>query len=284
MVALSVLRAATRMLVIFVLLSATLGSCEVSLIAQGIEAEELSAEALRQDIRFLQMLLTLEMTAHQRLKAAEAIEAFHQKREAITRLAEPPELLTALSAVRDSLLRGFPPTDAQRQAVEAAQPQDREALDQSFREAREEVLTALEGILSDEQKEQLRTLPLAGLANEILEMCLHSRELSPEEAAELRRHAFPEVREQLSFAAGAERQRVLDEFQNRIDGLAALAPEQLEQQRPELVSEIVSFLKTTLDRNGELSGERLRDQLWEWVTAPRRTRLLRDSAEAMGAP
>ena len=250
--------------------------------AQGIEDEELSAEVLQRDIRFLQMLIGLKLTPEQRAGAAKAIEGFDQKREAIEKLAQPPELLTALSAVREALLKGETPTAAMREAVEAARPRDEGSLDKTFGEARQEVLTALEAILTDEQEDQLRLLPLVGVAEDVIGMCMHSQELEGAEAQEMRLNAFPEVRDQLAFAAGDDAQRVLSDFQGLINRISALTPEQAEPQREQLIAQVVTLLKTTFDKNPEVSAERLRDQLWGWVTEPRVRALLRESAAAMG--
>ncbi|MBM3473237.1 MAG: hypothetical protein FJX75_08225 [Armatimonadetes bacterium] len=274
---------ATWMLAGLMTLGAILCPPRPAIHTQGIEEEELSAEVLQRDIHFLQMLMQLKLTGEQRASAAKAIEAFHQKREATLKLAEPPELLTALSAIREALLKGQAPTPAMREAVEAARPRDEGSLDKAFTEARQEVLTALESVLTDDQKEQLGILPLIGVAEEVIGMCLHSRELDTAEAREMRLNAFPEIRDQLAFAAGDGSQRVLGDFQSLINRISALTPEQVEPQREQLIAQIVTLLKTTFDKNPEMSAERLRDQLWGWVTEPRVHALLRGSAAAMGA-
>jgi hypothetical protein len=250
--------------------------------AQGIEDEELSAEVLQRDIHFLQMLMQLKLTGEQRASAAKAIEAFGQKRDATMKLAEPPELLAALSAIREALLKGEAPTPAMRESVEAARLRDGDSLDRAFAEARQEVLTALETILTDDQKEQLRILPLIGVAEDVIGMCLHSRDLEGAEAQQMRLSAFPEIRDQLAFAAGDDSERVLADFQSLVNRIAALTPEQVEPQRQQLIAQVVTLLKTTFDKNPDMSVERLRDQLWGWVTEPRVHSLLRDSAAAMG--
>ncbi len=251
--------------------------------AQGIEAEELSAETLRRDVRFLQMLSNLSVTAGQRAQAAAAIEAFQEKRAAAEKLSEPPELLTALSAVRAALLKGEAPTAAMREAVEAARPPDDGAVDRTLAEARSEALTALGAVLTDQQKEQLGILPLIGVAEDVIAMCMESRRAPDEEAQAMRLRDFGEVRDQLASAAGDDADRVLGDFQSLINRIAALSPEQVEPQRQQLVGQIVTLLKTTFDKQPDLAAERLGDQLWGWLAEPRVGELFRESAEAMGA-
>ncbi|MBM3498434.1 MAG: hypothetical protein FJX74_07150 [Armatimonadetes bacterium] len=275
-------RLVTGSLVAVALVAATFALRPV-LRAQGIEDEELSAETLRRDIRFLQMLARLGMTAEQRGQAATAIEAARQKREAARQLAEPPELLTALATVQQALLRGEEPTDAMREAVEAAQPPDDGVLDRAYEEARTEAVGALRGLLTGEQREQLAILPLIGLAEEIIGMCMASRQAPAEEGQEMRLHAFGEVRDQLAFTAGPDADRALSDFQGLINRIAALAPEQAEEQREQLVAQLVTLMKTTFERNPGFVEERLGDQLWGWVTEPRVGELFRRSGEAMGA-
>jgi hypothetical protein len=113
-------------------------------------------------------------------------------------------------------------------------------------------------------------------------MCLHSRDLEGAEAQQMRLSAFPEIRDQLAFAAGDDSERVLADFQSLVNRIAALTPEQVEPQRQQLIAQVVTLLKTTFDKNPDMSVERLRDQLWGWVTEPRVHSLLRDSAAAMG--
>jgi hypothetical protein len=262
--------------------AAALVAVRPALRAQGVEEQELSVETLQRDIRFLGMLSTLGMTGEQRAKAAQAIETFRQKREAVEKLAQPPELLSALKAMRDTLLAGKPPTDAQREAAEAARPPDDGTLDKAFMDARAEVLAALEAILTDAQKEQLDILPLLDTADEVIGMCMQSRQADAQEAQEMRLHAFPEIREQLALAAGDDAQKALNDFQSLINRVAALTPEQVEPQRQQLVGQIVTLLKSTFDKDPEMAAERLQDQLWGWATEPRVGELLKESADGMG--
>jgi hypothetical protein len=144
------------------------------------------------------------------------------------------------------------------------------------------VLTALEAILTDAQKEQLEIFPLVDMADEIIGMCMQSRQADAQEAQEMRLHALPEIREQLASAAGENAQKTLSDFQSLINRIAALTPEQVEPQREQLVGQIVTLLKSTFDKNPEMAAERLRDQLWSWATEPRVGALLNESADAMG--
>jgi hypothetical protein len=230
------------------------------------------------------MLTQIGVTGEQRAQAAAAIETFQQKREAVGKLAEPPELLTALSAVREALLRGEPPTPQMREAVEATQPRDDGAIDRAFSDAQAEVLSALEAALTEEQREQLGILQLVRTAEDIIGMCMESRMATAEEGQQMRLRAFGELRDQLAAAAGGGADQVLSDLQSLINRIAALTPEQASAQREQLVGQIVTLLKTTLDKQPEAVKERLRDQLWEWAMEPRVGRLLRESAEAMGAP
>jgi Spy/CpxP family protein refolding chaperone len=245
----------------------------------GTTQEAPTADSLRQEIHFLQVCLSLELTAAQRAQAADALEAFHDKRGAIEKLAGPPEFVRALQAVRDALIAGKEPSPEMRAAVEQAQPQGGESLERAFMEARNEVLAALQAVLTPEQQTQLKLMPLVGLANELLQMCLESQRVGGEEGTAMRLQAFPEIREQLGAAGG---EAALDDFQGLVNRIAALTPEQVDAQRPDLVGQVVGLIQGTLEAEPARAEGRLRDLLWGWMENPRIGGLLRESAEAMG--
>jgi len=272
-----------KAIVAAVVVAVAFGTWTPSARSQGVEAEELSADALRREIQFLGVMHQLGVTAEQRMKAAQAIEAFEQQAEALRKRSEPPELLSALKQVRDALVRGQEPTDQMRAALEAAQPPDDGSLDKAFDEARGQVLKELTGILTEDQQTQLQLIALFGAAQDVIGMCLRSREVSAEEGQDMRLHGLAELRADLKQAAGPEADRVLADFQSLINRVSAMTPEQVAQQREQLAGQIVTFLKDTLDKNPQMAADRLQDQLWEFVTDPQTARLLRESAKAMGA-
>ncbi|MGQ9732458.1 MAG: hypothetical protein ACUVX8_14450 [Candidatus Zipacnadales bacterium] len=241
-----------------------------------------TADNLMEEIRFLDLLHRLEITAEQRAQAATAIENFHAKQEAIQQLANPPELIAALQTIRETLLANGEPTTEMRAAVEAAQPGDKSSIDRAFAEARDEAFATLTSLLTDTQQAQLRTIPLLQVAEDLLWMCMEARKIGGAEGEQIRLNAFPELREQLARAAGDRSQQVLADFQGLINRFSAMTPEQIEQQREQLIQQTVALLAGTLDKNPELAAERLKDQLWQWLADARIGVLFRESARAMG--
>jgi hypothetical protein len=240
-------------------------------------------EVLMQDIQFLELLRNLELAATQRLEAAKAIEAFHEKRRAIQKMGETDGLLQALTAVREVLVQGQAPTDQMREAVEVARPPDDGSVDRAFREARLQAVEQLTGLLTDEQKTQLQMMPLVEFANHVVGMSLEAREMGDEEFNEWRQTVTAEVLERLRVTGDEEADLVIETVQGTIHRLRLMTPDQIMAQREKLVPEIVSGLNDVLPQNPQAAWDRLADQLWEWAMNPRAAVVLRESAETMGA-
>jgi len=252
-------------------------------VGQEPEPDIPRTELLMQDIHFLELLRGLDLTATQRLGAAQAIEGFHEKRKAIEQLGQTEELLKALAAVREVLLKGEAPTDQMREAVEVARPPDDGTVDRAFREARLQVVEQLMGLLNDEQKAQIEMMPLVEFANHLVGMSLEAREIGDEEFREWRRMIAAEVLERFGVTGDEEADLVVEAVELAIDRLSRLSPDEIAAQRDQLVPEIVSSLKAALPQNDQAAWDRLADRLWEWVVNPRVGPVLRESAEAMGA-
>ena len=253
--------------------------------ANAQTGEEISkVDRLWRDIHFLDLMRELEMTAQQRKDTADAIGVFQAQREAITALAQPAELATALEGVREALLRGDAPTQELREAVEQARPPDDGSVDQAFNQARETYLAAVKAVLTVDQTKHLTVRPMVELANELLMMAIESRQVAAAEREEWRKNAFPELREQLAMAAGDEGGIVLADFQARVDHLFALTPEQIQTERNQLVTQIVTTLNSALARDPEIISDRLNQQLLDWAVEPGGGDLLKESSVSMEQP
>jgi hypothetical protein len=240
-------------------------------------------ELLRQDIQFLELLRSLGLTATQRLEAAKAIEAFHEKRKAIEALAETEELLTALTTVRQTLLEGKAPTDEMREAAEVARPPDDGSVDQAFREARLQAVETLTGLLTDDQKQQLQMMPLVEFANHVVGMSMEAGEMGDEAFKDWRDNVSAEFLERMGVTDAQAADAVNETVEGAIDRLRRMTPDQIMADREKLVSGFVSALNDALPQNPQAAWDRLADRLWEWVVNPRIAPLLRESAAAMGA-
>lgn len=251
-------------------------------VGQEGEPDVPRVELLMQDIQFLELLRNLGLTATQRLEAAKAIEAFHQKRKAIQALGETEELLKALATVRQTLLEGKAPTDEMREAVEVARPPDDGAADQAFREARLQAVETLTGLLSDEQKQQLQMMPLVEFANHVVGMSMEAGEMGDEAFNDWRANVSTEFMERMGVTDAEGADSVNETVQGAIDRLRRMTPDQIMADRQRLVSGFVSALNDALPQNPQAAWDRLADRLWEWVVDPRIAPLLRESAAAMG--
>lgn len=252
-------------------------------VGQEAEPDVPQAELLMQDIHLLELLRNLELTAAQRLAAAKAIEAFHEKRRAIHKLGETDELLKALATVRQTLLEGKAPTNEMREAVEVARPPDDGTVDRAFEEARLEVMEKLVALLTDEQKQQLQMMPLFEFANHVIGMSMEAQEIGEAEFGEWRKMVTAELFERLGITEDEEADAVNDVVQAAIDRYRRMTPDEIMAQREQLVPEFVSALNGALPGNRQTTWDRVADALWEWVANPRVAPLLRESAEAMAA-
>ena len=252
-------------------------------VGQEPEPDIPRAELLMQDIHFLELLRNLSLSATQRLEAAKAIEGFHEKRRAIQKLGHTDELLKALTAVREVLLRGEAPTNEMREAVEVARPPDDGSVDRAFDEARLQVVEQLMGLLTDEQKAHIEMMPLVEFANHLVGMSLEAREIGDDEFREWRQRIAAEVLERFGVTGDEEADLVIEAVELAIDRLSRLSPDEIVAQRDQLVPELVSGLKAALPQNEQAAWDRLADRLWDWVVNPRVAPVLRESAEAMAA-
>ncbi len=252
-------------------------------VGQEGEPDVPRVELMMQDIQFLELLRNLGFSATQRLEAAKAIEAFDQKRKAIQKLGETDELLTALAAVRQTLLEGKAPTNEMREAVEVARPRDDGSVDQAFRDARLEVVEKLAGLLTDDQKQQLQMLPLVEFANHVAGMCMEAGEMGEEEFGEWRNVVGLELLERLGVRDAEAADAVNEAVQGAVGRLDRMSPDQIMAEREKFVPEFVSALNDALPQNPQAAWDRVADPLWEWVMNPRAAVVLWESAEAMGA-
>ncbi len=253
-----------------------------SVTAQPEGTEMPRAAMLMLDIQILETLRGMGFSADQRKQAAAIIEEFVQARQAAEKVRDSEALVQALTAVRAALVKGQTPTPEMRQAVEAARPPDDGSVENAINEAAGKTLDGLVKLLTDEQKTQLQLIPLVGFANRVLAWSAGTHELPAQEWQQARLQAFGEMRDRIRHYGGSSAEPVLVNLQRTIDRLHETTPDQIGEQHEQLVTELVTILKDALLSTPEAAEEQLRNQLWDWLDAPRVLVVLKESAATEG--
>ncbi|MBM3500202.1 MAG: hypothetical protein FJX74_16215 [Armatimonadetes bacterium] len=237
---------------------------------------------LEQQIHGLRELLRLGVTAEQRLKLSKVVSAYQRDRAALSAPVDAEALAQALAVVRDALLAGEEPTDEMWQAVQAARGEG-EGRDQALQTLRQQALSDLAQVLTDEQRLGLALPPIGEMATNILRAFHQTRQLPADQRATMRGQIIGQVSAQMGQLAGAANveaiRTTLQNWAGRVDGLQ---PGPGDDQGAQLVAEFVTELTPLLTPDPERLQERINGRLSQMLEEPAAAQLLEDSARAMG--
>jgi hypothetical protein len=240
-------------------------------------------QTLRQEISVLRQVNRMGLSGDQRLQAAQIIGAYAGERETLTGPADPEALIDALVVVKDALLGGAEPTPEMWQAVQAAQTQNVEDPEQALAPLRTRAVADLVQLLTEEQKTALAMPPVEELSQAILGQVLGVLRLPEEQRGDALEEALGTVSRQVApFTAEANVPQIQSAVADFAGRLGNLTPQQLQQQRGQLLQELANQLGPLLTA-GQSPQQRLEKRVAAWLDNPTLLIALEESGHAMTA-
>lgn len=275
---------ATNTLLILALAAAVLSGAGRSGVRAQDEASLTTAiQTLRQEISVLRQVNRMGLSGDQRLQAAQIIGAYAGERETLTGPADPEALVDALVAVKDALLGGAEPTPEMWQAVQAAQTQNVEDPEEALGPLQTRAVADLVQLLTEEQKTALAAPPTEELSQAILGQIAAAQRLPEGQGENALAEALRAVSRQAApFTAEANLPQIRAAVADFAGRLANMTPQQLQQQRSQLLQELANQLEPLLTA-GQSPQQRLEKRVAAWLDNPTLLFVLEESGQVMTA-